>query len=131
MPIIGVNIKSINAKVDDSKFTGNVEISSSPSIESVEKKDFSFAGMKDALFIGFSFKTQYTPDVGNIQFKGEIIYQSDDTKKVLKTWREDKKLDDDVSVEVLNAIFRKCIAKAVQIAEDLRLPPPINVPVVI
>jgi hypothetical protein len=130
MPIVGLNFKSINAKVDDKKITGNMEINSTPKIEFVEKREFKFAGISEAVIIGFSFKTSYQPDIAEISFSGEIVYQADDAKKMVKQWKESKKLEDDVSAETFNAIFRRCLTKAVSIADDLRLPPPLNFPVV-
>lgn len=130
MPIVGLNLKTMSAHFDEKKITGNLEISSTPKIENVERRDFKFAGMNDALIINFSFKTQYQPDVAEIAFTGEVVYQTEDAKKLAKSWKENKKLDDQVTVDVFNAIFRRCLTKAVQIADDLRLPPPITFPIV-
>jgi hypothetical protein len=130
MPIVGMNFRSITAKYDPEKVQGNLEIGSTPKIENIEKKDIHFAGMTEALVITFSFKTTYSPDAAEIAFTGEIIYQTEDYKKIEKTWKEKKLLDDSVGVEILNAIFRKCLTKAITLAEDLRLPPPIVLPVV-
>jgi len=130
MPIVGLNLKSIHANFDEKKAVGNLEINSTPKIDYVEKREFKFAGLSEALIIGFTFKTTYSPDVGEIAFTGEIVYQTPDIKKALKSWKDAKKLDDELMVEAFNAIFRKCLAKAVSIAEDLRLPPPLTFPMV-
>ncbi len=130
MPIVGLNLKSISAKFDEKKIGDSIEISSTPKIENVERRDFKFAGISEALIISFSFKTQYQPEVAEIAFTGEIVYQSEDAKKLAKSWKDNKKLDEQVTVEMFNAIFRRCLTKAVQIADDLRLPPPITFPVV-
>ena len=131
MPIVGLNLKTVNAKFDDKKLGNNVEISSTPNIESVEKKDINFAGMKEAVVIGFSFKTNYQPDVAEIAFTGEVVYQTEDAKKLIKRWKDDKKLDEETTVEVFNAVFRRCLTRAITIADDLRLPPPITFPIVV
>ncbi len=130
MPIVGMNFKSINAKFDSDKMAGNLEIGSTPKIENVEKRELNFAGMREAVVISFSFKTQYMPDAAEIAFTGEIIYQTEDAKKLERKWKDTKTLDEEVTVEVFNAIFRKCLIKAIAISEDLKLPPPIVFPVV-
>ena len=130
MPIVGMNFKTISAKFDSEKITGDLEIGSTPKIENVERRELNFAGMREAVVISFSFKTQYMPDAAEIAFTGEIIYQTDDAKKMEKKWKEDKTLDEGTGVEVFNAIFRKCLIKAIAISEDLKLPPPIVFPVV-
>ena len=59
-----------------------------------------------------------------------MLYRSDDCKSILSKWKKEKKLDDDVAVEILNAVFRKCLSEGVDIANELRLPPPVSFPVV-
>ena len=38
--------------------------------------------------------------------------------------------DDEIMLDVLNTIFRRCLAKAVDLADLLRLPPPLRFPTV-
>jgi len=128
MPIVGFNITSINAKNNEKPVTGEIGINSTPKIISVEKKDLGV--VKDAVAVRFSFGIVYEPKVGEINYTGEILYQSVDSKKILKKWKDEKKLDDDIAVEILNSIFRRCLARATLMSEELRLPPPIRFPVV-
>ena len=130
MSVIGFNFTSINAHVDDKGVTGDIRINSSPSIESVEKHDLSSVGIAEAVEIKFKFTTSYEPKAGEIEFKGNILYQVEDAKKVVKQWKDGNKVDEKLALEVLNAIFRKCLAKSVELADQLRLPPPIRFPVV-
>ncbi len=55
---------------------------------------------------------------------------SESNSKVLSSWKKDKKLPENVSVEVLNHLFRRCLLKIAGIAEELQLPPPIQLPMV-
>jgi hypothetical protein len=127
MPIIGFNFKSINAYVEETMATGEVSINSAPLVESIVRKDV--PGFKDVLAINFKFLTKYEPKIGEIEVFGEVLYQTSDAKKILSTW-EEKKLDAKLAVDVLNAIFKKCLTKVIVIADDLRLPPPITFPTV-
>lgn len=130
MSVIGFNFSSINAHVDEKNIKSDININSSPSIESVEKHDLSSLGIAEAVEIKFKFTTNYEPKVGAIEFKGNILYQVGDSKKVAKQWKDSNKLDEKVALDVLNTIFRKCLAKSVELADTLRLPPPIRFPVV-
>ena len=130
MPIIGLNLKSIKASVNEVNSGKSVDIKSSPVIEKIEKKSINLPGVKEILYIGFKFTTHYEPKVGEIFFEGDVLYSSEDIKDVLKKWEKDKKMDDKMALEVLNAIFRRCLTKGIDLAAELGLPAPIRFPVV-
>lgn len=130
MGVIGFNFTSISAHADEKNFKGDININSTPSIESVEKHDLSAIGIVNAVEIKFKFTTSYEPKAGKIEFGGEILYQVDDAKKVTRQWKDGNKLDEKIALDVLNTIFRRCLSKAVEIADQLRLPPPIRFPIV-
>jgi hypothetical protein len=129
MPIIGFNIKSMHGKNNEKAVTGEININSVPKIINIEKKDIGV--LKDIVSITFNFNTAYEPKIGEIGFDGEILYQADDVKKIMKTWKDEKKMDDSITAEVFNVIFRRCLTRAASISEELRLPPPIRFPVVL
>ncbi len=130
MPVVGFNFKSIKAEIKKVP-TGKekIEISSSPMIKNVEKKKIDVLG-KEVALIEFEFKTTYEPGIGQIVLKGEILYQTDNVGKFVKEWKEKKKLSADFAIPVLNAVFRRCLKRAIDLADDLQLPPPIRFPVV-
>ncbi|MBS3053721.1 MAG: hypothetical protein J4469_04430 [Candidatus Aenigmarchaeota archaeon] len=131
MPAIGFNINAIDAKVDPTtERRGNVNVNSSPSITSIEKRNVDFPVAKDVVAINFKFETKYEPKVGWITMEGEVLYTSDNPKEMIAKWKKEKKMEDDVAIEVLNTIFRRCLAKAIEIAAELRLPPPVSFPIV-
>ena len=129
MAVIGFNFKSVSASVEENNFKGNININSSPSIENIEKHDLSGVGINEAVSIDFKFTTSYD-QAGKIIFEGQILYQVDDAKKVVKQWKDGNKMDDKIALDILNTIFRKCLSKSVELADLLRLPPPIRFPVV-
>jgi len=129
MGVIGINFWSFDASVEDRKINGNININSVPTIENVKKKEVVMGGIKEVASIEFKFITSYSPDIGSIKITGEILYQADDVKKIVSSWK-DEKLNDKIVVDVLNAILKKCLAKSILIAEDLRLPPPLTFQVV-
>ena len=130
MPVIGLNFKSINANVSGKTITENISVNSTPRIDDIEKSERDLMGLKDVLHVSFTFETKYEPGVGEIVMKGEVLYQSDDSVAVLNKWKKDKKLDDQLALEVLNALFRKCFTKVIELSDELRLPPPVQFPFV-
>src|SRR3989338_9232124 len=110
MSVIGFNIKSINAYLDEKNLKGNVSVNSTPTIESVQRRDLTAIGIADAIAIDFKFVTAYDPKAGEITMTGEILYQVKDAKKAIKQWNDD--------------------GKAVDLADLLRLPPPLRFPTV-
>ncbi|MBS3054140.1 MAG: hypothetical protein J4431_01235 [Candidatus Aenigmarchaeota archaeon] len=129
MPILAVNFDRIDAK-NSGKGAANVNVSSTPRISSV-KMHAGLLGIKNVVSIAYSFETNYQPEVGSLTIEGEVLYNSDGAKEIAEKWDKEKKLDDDMTVEVLNAIFRRCLAKAVEICSDVRLPPPMQFPNVV
>jgi hypothetical protein len=130
MPVIGLKFDSFDAKRNKEGFSGEMKINSTPKIVSVKEIDVGAIGKK-ALAMGFEFATQYNPEIAQIKVNGEIIYMNDKQKaEILKVWKKNKKLPDAVGIEVLNHLFRHCLLKVSNIAEDLQLPPPLNFPVV-
>lgn len=131
MPVIGFNITAINAHVDEkAERKGNVNVNSTPSVKAIEKKDVEITGMKDVVAVNFRFETKYEPKIGEIVIEGEVLYSSGDSKEMIAKWKKEKKMEDSIAIDVLNTIFRRCLAKAIEISAELRLPPPISFPVV-
>lgn len=130
MPVIGMSFTNIEGKLKkERERKSNIEVSSTPIIKNVEKKKIDFLD-SDVLGIEFEFKTTYNPGIGQIVLKGEILFQTKDSSKVVKQWKDKKKLPAEVAIPVLNVIFRRCLKRAIDLADDLQLPPPIRFPIV-
>ena len=130
MSVIGFNFTAVNAVSEEKNIKGDISINSSPNIESVERHDLSSIGIPEAVEMKFKFTTAYEPKAGQIEFKGNILYQVEDAKKIVKQWKDGNKVDEKIALDVLNTIFRRCLSRAVEMADLLRLPPPILFPIV-
>jgi len=127
--IVGFNFNSMNVKVNEDKLSARgITVNSVPSVTDLEKAEV--LNMKDILRVKFRFEAKYEPDVGEIVMDGSLLWRDGDAKKALKLWEEEKKMESKSGVEVINTIFRRCLAKAVVLAEDVRLPPPVQFPMV-
>ncbi len=133
MPVIGLNLKSVKANIEEAKFKENVakQITinhSVPTIENIKEVDIG-ADIENVIGVDFKFSITYNPGIGSVDFSGEVLYQADDSSRILKEWAE-KKVDGLLALEVLNTVFRQCLTKSVMLSEMVRLPPPVEFPMV-
>ena len=127
MPVIGMKFDSIEGRRGKEQASGEIKVNSTPRITSI--KDVTIAPFNEkALSVGFEFLTTYTPKIGEIKITGELLYTSESHEKILNEWKEKKSVPEDASIEILNHLFRHCLLKITNIAEDLQLPPPLSFP---
>ena len=127
MTVFGFYFTSVNANVNEEHLFGSINITSTPIIESVEKKEV--PNMKDIVGIKFKYTTVYEK-AGEVALTGEVLYRVEDAKKTEKLWKDNKRMEDDIAIDVLNFILRRCVAKTLELSDSLRLPPPIQFPTV-
>jgi len=131
MPVAGMSIKAMSAKRHED-VVGEIEVNNDAKLTTVEETDLPAFGKK-AMTVGFSFTTDYIDrktkkKLAEILIDGSVLYMSDDHANVVKGWKTTKKLPEDVNIEIINAILRRCITKAVVLSEDLQMPPPMMIP---
>lgn len=126
MPIIGFSIKKIEAS-RDAEPQSSLKANSTPKITDVKEIDIASLGQK-ALVISFEFKTEYEPDIGKISISGDVLYMAANNKEILEQWKSKETMPDEAYLEVVNALFRRCLVKALNLADDLQLPTPIQLP---
>ena len=127
MPIIGLGFKSMEAKRETGTPKGEIKVNSTPKINQIKEVTIPTL-KKKALALTFEFVTKYDPAIAEIKIGGELIFLADNNTKILGQWKKKKSLPESVSVEVLNHLFRRCLLKISNMADDLQLPPPIQLP---
>lgn len=131
MAIVGLSFNSVEAKRDkEQRIRAEIKVNSVPRINDMREVTISTLGDKKVLSLAFEFVTNYDPRVGEIKIGGDLLYMTDDNKKLLKQWEKEKKLPEKPSLEILNYLFRRCLLKVSNIAEDLQLPPPLPMPTI-
>ncbi len=132
MPIVGMTIKNIEARKTGELVQASLKVNNNTNIKEVSEKDLPALGKnKKGLSIGFEYKADYLDDkksIGEIVVNGDVFFLDEEQDKILKQWKKEKKLPDDVNIQVLNAILRRCLTRALSLSEDVQLPPPIAMP---
>ena len=85
---------------------------------------------RKAVSVDFEFIIKYEPNVAQISIAGSVLYMGDDAKvkATIEGWKKTKKLDKDVSVEILNMVLAKCNIKALELSQDVNLPTHLPLP---
>ncbi|MBN2459445.1 hypothetical protein JXB28_04120 [Candidatus Woesearchaeota archaeon] len=109
---------------------GKVSINNNVGIRNVEETKLNINTAKKALKLDFEFSSTYDPNIGKIILEGEVIYlvDKDKTDDILKNWKKNKKLEQEVMNAVLNYVLSKCNVQALILSKDMNLPPPIPLP---
>ena len=130
MTIVGFNFTKIGAEKKDTA-KGKINISNNVAIDKVEEKNISLANDKQkVLAFTFNFTSKYEPDIGLINFVGDILLMEEAkrAKEILDGWKKDKKLPKEIMTPVLNTVLSKCNIQALILSEQINLPPPIPLP---
>lgn len=131
MPVIGLSIKSINAN-RNADIEGGVKVSNATKLKDVREQDLPALGKK-GLAVEFEFKAGYEAEktkkgFAEIVIGGDVILIEPKQEDLLKAWKKDKKLPDDLNIVIINTVLRRCLTESLVISEKLSLPPPLALP---
>ena len=128
--ILGENL--YKAVAERGQLQRGMKIKNSPDILDVKKASVGVGTeSKPVAVVKFNFKTQYGENSGRLEVEGELYYM--DEEKVLdqleKEWKSDKEIkNDNIRVPLMNRILELAFLKAIILAEQVKLPPPIMMP---
>ena len=130
MTIVGINFTKM--LVEKKKGTKQkINISNNVSITKVEEISLNFgAANQKSLKFSFKFTSKYEPEVGNIDFEGEVIFLTEKKKGevLLSQWTKTKKIDPSIMTLLLNNVLNKCNIEALLLSREINLPAPIPLP---
>ncbi|MEA3379138.1 MAG: hypothetical protein U9Q69_05920 [Nanoarchaeota archaeon] len=130
MPIVGFNFDKLYVE-KLKKIEPPLRINTNVKIEDIfeEKNDFSSKSTM-TLRIPFFFSLDYDPKLAKLEITGHIHFLEKKKKaeEIKNKWKKDQKIKGELSKGVLNTILLKCNIKALEIAQDVNLPPHIRLP---
>ncbi len=138
MQIIGFNFTKINA--ERSQILKRSGINTNIEFTDLEKDKVDFLKEGEVIKLSFSFSVKYESSEekdkkksedpsASISFKGMIVLSvsKEESKDLQKSWKK-KELPPALQIPLYNFILKKCSTKALNLEEDLNLPPHIPVP---
>ncbi len=129
MNILNITFNGINAE-KKSVPKGSISVSNNIKIENVEEVSMGLDKSKNALKFSFLYKTSYSPDIANIELKGELLglVAKEEADSILEKWKKDKSLDKEKAKAVINNVMSKCTIEVIILSRELGLPSPIPMP---
>lgn len=128
MPIVGFTFTKLGVEKKP-LVSKQVNVTNDLKLVSVESAKRADHGNAELGRFNFSFEVKYG-EIGSIDLAGYILY-SDDPKKlkvIIETWQKDKMIPAILLQQILNAILVKCNVKALELAQDVGLPPHFDLP---
>jgi len=124
MRVVGFNLSKITAERfkelnENIKFNTKIDIGSISPFKSEVIK-----GKDELINIEFVYAVLYEPEFAKIEFKGNIILSAEPkvAREILKGFKEHGS-SEDFRIFILNVIFRKANIRALQLEDELGLPP--------
>lgn len=137
MGVVSSNVYEIYLK-KMKPIMGRVQIENTPKITNVKatKVVASFAGNTKVpgIIVDFVYTTKYKNDkeiLAEIEVKGSVLYtvnEEKEAKKLEEEFNNNKKLESNVEITILNHILRKATLLALDLSQKAELPPVINMP---
>jgi len=129
MKTIGFNFTKINLeKMSDN--LKNLKITTDVNILDVKELKSDFIKSSERLIgVRFEYTINYEKDIAFLKFCGNLIasVEAKQANEILNQWK-DKKIPGEFRLNVFNVILRKSSLKALQLEEDINLPPHVPLP---
>lgn len=129
MRLIGFNFEKINCE----RFSDNsrgLKYNTKIDLVSISPLKSGFIKIKDEILkVNFNYSVLYEPNYAKIEIIGNLLISVEPriAREILKEWQE-KKTPEDFRIFLFNVIIRKANIKALQLEDDLGLPPHIPFP---
>jgi len=129
MRLIGFNFEKMNSeRFSDSseslKYNTKIDLSNISTLKS------GFIKLKDEILkVSFNYSVSYEPNYAKIELTGHLLISIEPklAREILRDW-QDKKTPEDFRIFLFNVIIRKANIKALQLEDDLGLPPHVPFP---
>ena len=90
-----------------------------------------FKSKEVPLEVQFSYSIKYEPQIAELTFEGNVVLLAEpkQVKEILKDWKK-KDFSEEFRLYVFNVILRKANIKAIQMEDELNLPPHFQMPAI-
>ena len=134
MPIVGFNFDKTSAE-RKAPIKKGMKATHNITIEDVKEEQLNLGEntKKSGLKFSFEYIVDYQPNIGEVIIKGHILYLDDEkkVKEIASKWKKEKKMDSDITAQLINTAIIKSTIKALSLSQDLNLPPHLPIPTVV
>jgi hypothetical protein len=129
MQIVGFNFDSLSASRLVKKIE-KVNVKHNVNLVSINKDEVDLGRKQPVLKVNFEFTVKYDPDIGNIKIAGSLLVtdQQKELDKIFDNWEKEKKLTQEQTTMLINSVLVKSNIKALNLSQDVNLPPHIPLP---
>jgi hypothetical protein len=131
MPIVGFHFEKTQAE-RTKKLQKGMKATHNIAITSVASEDIEMgkSTKKPGIKFTFEYKVDYQPKVGNLIIGGSVIYLEEEKqiKEILDEWKKNKNVNQEVTAQILNTAIVRCTIKALNMAQEINLPPHMPMP---
>src|SRR3989338_1765305 len=130
MPFIGFNFDKISAERSLEELKGNVNVKHNLNIIDLNQEEVNLDKKQEVLKFTFEFLLKYEPNLGSVKIQGHLLFLENPKrmKEILQEWKKNKKIPQDIMRSLFNTILAKANIKALQLTQDINLPPHIPMP---
>jgi len=130
MKIVAFNLLKIHAEKTSQNLIENLKVNTNIDISDIkEVKSDMFNSKESLLAINFQYIIEYEPKFANLSFTGIVLISlsQKEAKDLLKEW-ENNKIPEEFKLPLFNTILKKSNLRALQLEDELALPPHIPLP---
>jgi hypothetical protein len=130
MTVVGFNFTKINVE-KNAGAKGKLTISNNFGVKEVSDAKLAIGGDKaKPVKFEFTFESKYEPDYATIHLEGDLLFMfpTEVADKILKEWKDSKKLNNEIVEPVMNAILSKSNIEALILSKEMNLPSPVPLP---
>lgn len=135
MPFIGFNFDRILAErnIKETEFKPNINVKHNLNITELKQEEVTLDKKQDVLKFTFEFLLNYEPNVGSIKINGHLLFLDSNKrmKEIEQEWKKNKKLPPEIMQSLFNTVMAKSNIKALQLSQDINLPPHLPMPKII
>lgn len=127
MAVVGFSFSKVLVERKKAPNASGVKVKADIKVVGVDKE--SIGQDNNVARFEFEFTLDYE-ESGNVLFLGDILFM-DEPKKItqmLEMWKKQKAVPKEVLKQLLNAALYRCNIKALELSQEVGLPPHLNLP---
>lgn len=131
MRLVGFNFTKISGEKTENKVE-SLNVNTKIDVKKIsEVKSEVLKTKEEIISVKFYYGLEFNPKFAKLDFEGNILLslESKRAKEIIKDWKNEK-VNENIKGPLFNLILQKCNIKALQLEENLNLPPHFKFPTI-